>query len=137
MKTLQESMTGPPDPAPVVPPDAAKQALASLLAAVQGLQSGAEDAQGQLSKASASAQTVLQPPDVTMGSAGAGAPEPRNHAADHANAAAARDALAEKRAAELLAEIDSEPEPGNKKARLQEALRQAYGVEPFLSTQVQ
>ena len=50
-------------------------------------------------------------------------------------AAAARYFVAEKRVAELLAEIDRETEPGSKKARLQEALRQAYGVEPFLATQ--
>ena len=66
---------------------------------------------------------------------GVAAQVPSGGTADRAIAAAARDALAEKRAAELLAEIDRETEPGSKKARLQEALRQAYGVEPFLATQ--
>ena len=128
---LQSSMSTPPPAAPV----AAAQALATLLAAVQELRSGAEGAQDKLTQASESAQAALNPTGVPMETDGAAAQVSADGAADLANAAAAREALAEKRAAELLVEIDRETEPGSKKARLQEALRQAYGVEPFLATQ--
>ena len=122
---------------PPAVPAAASQAIAGLLAAVKELQSGAEGAQARVLQASASMEAALQPPDVCMdpGTGGTATAASADLAADRAKAAAARDALAEKRAAELLAEIDQEQEPGSKKARLQEALRQAYGVEPFLATQ--
>ena len=145
-------------PAPQKPD--AQRLLGTLLEAIRGADTGGPGTREALMEAMQCAEATLASPKP-MDEDSSGAPQPQQQvqpakatAADSAlnaealNAEAlsaealkaaeeAKRAEAEKRAAELFEQLETDATPENKRARLQEALRQAWGQDlaPFLATQ--
>ena len=138
----QEAGSGIPDPPP------AKQVLEDLLTAVRAAAAsgpeGVEAARSQLEAVAARAEATLRPPpssdaDMASGGPAAAAPTPcrRSLTADQrAKIDADRRAAAHEQAAELLKTLEAtDADPEVKKARLADALNQAWGDAPFAPTQ--